>query len=114
MGLINAGAGSISDDIRKTRGEEMAVLAKQRLEGLDTGTWAKIVIQYNSWTRSMDNLYGQKYPAIDPDMPYETLILLLGHHLADVYLNTLTFYEVLIRTTPNPDMDPVAARVLGL
>lgn len=114
VGLINAGAGSVSDDIRKTHGEEMAALTKQRLEGLDTGTWAKIVTQYNSWAKSMDNLYGQKYPAIDPDMPYETLILLIAHHLADVYLNTLTLYEVLIRTTPDPDMDPVAARILGL
>ena len=114
VGLIESGAGSLSADIRRTFGDEMTALVGKRLEGLETETWAEIVVQYNAWAHSMDNLYGLKYPAIDPGIPYETLLLMLSRHLADVYLDTLSSCEVLIRTTPDPDMDPVAARVLGL
>ena len=92
----------------------MAQVIRLRLSGLDTGPWRNVAIHYNAWASSRENLYDESNPRIDIAMSDEALIGLLSRHLVDIYIRNLAFYERLIRTTPDPDMDPVASRVLGL
>ena len=112
--LIESGISSVSEDIQKNRGAEMAQVIRLRLSGLDTGPWRNVAIHYNAWASSRENLYDESNPRIDIAMSDEALIGLLSRHLVDIYIRNLAFYERLIRTTPDPDMDPVASRVLGL
>ena len=114
VALIEEGISSISEDVQKNRENEMAEVIRFRLVGLDTTSWKQVAIHYNAWASSRENLYSEKNPRIDLNMPDGTLITLLSHHLVDVYIRTLSFYEKLIRTTPDPSMNSVAARVLGL
>ena len=112
--LIESGISSISEDIQAKRENEMAEVIRYRLTGLRTDAWRNVAIHYNAWASSRENLYGEKNPRIDTSMSDEALITLLSHHLVDIYIRTLSFYEKLIRTTPDPSMDPVVTRVLGL
>ena len=112
--LIESGISSISEDIRKNREAEMSEIIRYRLIGLDTEPWKNVAIQYNAWASSRENLYNEINPRISIDMLDEALITLLSHHLVDIYIRTLAFYEKLIRTTPDPTMDTVVSRVLGI
>jgi len=112
--LIESGIASISEDIRKNRENEMAEVIRYRLTGLNTEPWKNVAIHYNAWASSRENLYGEKNPRINVGITDDALITLLSHHLVDIYIRTLAFYEKLIRTTPDPTMDSVVTRVLGL
>ena len=112
--LIESGIASISEDIRKNRENEMAEVIRYRLTGLNTEPWRNVAIHYNAWASSRENLYGEKNPRINVGITDDALITLLSHHLVDIYIRTLAFYEKLIRTTPDPTMDSVVTRVLGL
>ena len=114
VGLVRTGVSSLSEYFQKKYGELLSAGMRERLVGLDVSEWTKVAVQYNSWASSMDKLYGQDNPRIDVEMPYDEFITILSRHLVDVYIRTFRSYEVLIRTTPNPDMDPVVARVLDL
>lgn len=112
--MIESGIETISEDVKKNRGDEMAEVIRFRLSNLDTGAWKQVAVHYNTWASSRENLYGERNPRIDTSMSDEVLITLLSHHLVDVYIRTLAFYEKLIRTTPDPGMNSVASYVLGL
>jgi len=112
--LIESGISSISEDIRKNREAEMAEVIRYRLTGLNTEPWRNVAIHYNAWAISRENLYNEINPRISVDMSNDAIITLLSHHLVDIYIRTLAFYEKLIRTTPDPTMDSVVSRVLGI
>ena len=112
--LIKSGISSISEDIQARRENEMAETIRYRLSGLKTEAWRNVAIHYNAWASSRENLYGEKNPRINVGITDDALITLLSHHLVDIYIRTLAFYEKLIRTTPDPTMDSVVTRVLGL
>ena len=48
------------------------------------------------------------------DSDAEKVLDMVAAHLADLYFKVFSAQEVLVRTTPDPDLDNTVARVLGL
>ena len=59
-------------------------------------------------------LSGQEAKVLPSGQSDEQLLDIFATHLADLYFKYLSSAEVMIRTTPDPEMDQTAARVLGL
>ena len=114
VSLVRDGAASISSYILDTQSEQMVMVVKDHLTDLDVSAWRKVAIQYNSWANTREKLYNETAPRIDADMSSSDIITLLSRRLVEIYISYLSSAEIMIRTTPNADMDPVAARVLGL
>lgn len=112
--MIESGTDSISTFILEDKGDSMALVAKDHLQDLDVSVWREVAVQYNSWASTREKLYGEQAPRIDAEMEASQIIALLSHRLVEIYISYLRKEEIMIRTTPNADMDPVAARVLGL
>ena len=112
--MIESRTDSISQFILEDKGQSMAMVVKDHLLDLDVSTWRQVAIQYNSWASTREKLYGENAPRIDAEMASEDIIALLSHRLVEIYISYLSQEEMMIRTTPDADMDPVAARVLGL
>ncbi|MCQ2412134.1 MAG: hypothetical protein MJ057_04190 [Sphaerochaetaceae bacterium] len=82
----------------------------ERLHELNLENWNAMVTQYNAWVATQELLgNGSGKPISESDIASKVSKL-----VADLYFTYFTQKETLIRTTPNPDMDPTAARVLGL
>ena len=114
VSMVVSGLTSISDFLLETEGKRMADVIGDQLTGLDVQPWRQVAIQYNSWASTREKLYGEKAPRIDDKMADQAIIEKLSSRLVEIYIDHLKSAEVLIRTTPNANMDPVAARVLGL
>ena len=112
--MIESGTDSISLFILADKGDSMALVIRDHLLNLDVSPWREVAVQYNSWASTREKLYGEQAPRIDADMDSKEIIALLSHRLVEIYISYLRKEEMMIRTTPNADMDPVAARVLGL
>ena len=114
VGLIKGSLTSISIFLKESRGDAMALDVKDRLTSLDVDPWRQVAVQYNSWVSTREKLYGEKSERIDDEMPSDEVISLVSARIVELYIEYLADAETLVRTTPNADMDPVAARVLGL
>ena len=112
--MIESGTDSISLFILADKGDSMALVIRDHLLNLDVSPWREVAVQYNSWASTREKLYGEQAPRIDADMDSKEIIALLSHRLVEIYISYLRKEEMMIRTTPNADMDPVASRVLGL
>ena len=105
---------SITDFLLQTQLERMSLGVQVRLGNLDTKPWRQVAVQYNSWASTREKLYGESSERIDAQMSDSDLVALLSSHIVRLYLDYLADAEILVRTTPNADMDPIEARVLGL
>ena len=112
--MVEQSSFSISQFLMESEGPGMATVVRDHLPDLDVKVWRQIAVQYNSWAATRERLYGETGERIDANMSSEDIITLLSQRLVEIYIRYLSSAEIMIRTTPNADMDPVAARVLNL
>lgn len=112
--LLSSGSSSISLYMRRLHFDEMKQVIKQNITDIDPTYWQQAVIQYNAWVNTTNLLNGQSLKTIPTNFDAEKVIDMTAAHLADLYFKVYTTEEILIRTTPDPDMDSTAAKVLGL
>ena len=93
---------------------EMVQIIRPSIVGLDLDYWRQAVTQYNAWVNTRAVLSGQEAKVLPSGQSDEELLDIFAAHLADLYFKYLSSAEVMIRTTPDPEMDQTAARVLGL
>ena len=112
--LLNSGTSSVSLYMRRLHLNEITQTVRQSITGMDLSYWRMALIQYNAWVNTRAVLSGQEAKPLPADLSDEAFLDIIASHLADLYFNHLSSAEIMIRTTPDPDMDQTAARVLGL
>ena len=112
--LSEAGDDSISLYYRSLFGDEMIQVIHESLLGLDFSVWTQCVVQYNAWASTRNMLYDEDNDILDATTDTDKLARMFSVHLMERFFVHLASAEALIRTTPDPDMDPVVAVVLGL
>lgn len=108
---------SISTLYRAKWTKALEEAAYERLQELDLSSWQSIVTQYNAWVATQSLLLTAKGNG-NQDTPTpigeHDIIKMVSELAIELYFSIFEAQETLIRTTPNPDMDLVASRVLGL
>ena len=112
--LLESGTTSVSLYMRRLHLGEMVQIIRPSIVGLDLDYWRQAVTQYNAWVNTRAVLSGQEANVLPSGQSDEELLDIFAAHLADLYFKYLSSAEVMIRTTPDPEMDQTAARVLGL
>ena len=112
--LLDSGTSSVSLYMRRLHLNEITQTIRQSITDLDLSYWRMAVIQYNAWVNTRALLSGQEAKPLPSELSDASLLDIFALHLADLYFKHLSSAEVMIRTTPDPDMDQTAARVLGL
>ena len=112
--LLDSGTSSVSLYMRRLHLNEITQTIRQSITDLDLSYWKMAVIQYNAWVNTRALLSGQEAKPLQSELSDASLLDIFASHLADLYFKHLSSAEVMIRTTPDPDMDQTAARVLGL
>ena len=112
--LLNSGTSSVSLYMRRIHLNEITQTIRQSITGLDLSYWRMALIQYNAWVNTRAILTGQEAKPLPSNLSDDAFLDIIASHLADLYFKHLSSSEILIRTTPDPDMDQTAARVLGL
>ena len=112
--LLESGTTSVSLYMRRLHMSEMVQIIRPSIVGLDLDYWRQAVTQYNAWVNTRAVLSGQEAKVLPSGQSDEQLLDIFATHLADLYFKYLSSAEVMIRTTPDPEMDQTAARVLGL
>ena len=112
--LLSSGSSSISLYMRRLHFDEMKQVIEQNITEIDPTYWKQAVIQYNAWVNTTNLLTGQNLKTFSTDFGTEAVMDMIAAHLADLYFKVYSTEEVLIRTTPDPDLDSTVARVLGL
>lgn len=112
--LLDSGTSSVSLYMRRLHLNEITQTIRQSITDLDLSYWKMAVIQYNAWVNTRALLSGQEAKPLPSELSDASLLDIFASHLADLYFKHLSSAEVMIRTTPDPDMDQTAARVLGL
>ena len=112
--LLDSGTSSVSLYMRRLHLNEITQTIRQSITDLDLSYWRMAVIQYNAWVNTRALLSGQEAKPLPSELSDSSLLDIFASHLADLYFKHLSSAEVMIRTTPDPDMDQTAARVLGL
>ena len=112
--LLGSGTTSVSLYMRRLHQGEITQMIRPSLADLDLDYWRQAVIQYNAWVNTRAVLSGQTAEPLPSGQSDEEILDIFASHLADLYFKYLSSAEVMIRTTPDPEMDQTAARVLGL
>lgn len=112
--LLNSGTSSVSLYMRRLHLNEITQTIRQSITGMDLSYWRMALIQYNAWVNTRAVLSGQEAKPLPSNLSDDAFLDIIASHLADLYFKHLSSAEILIRTTPDPDMDQTAARVLGL
>lgn len=112
--LLTSGSSSVSLYMRRLHFDEMKQVIRQNITDLDPTHWYEAVTQYNAWVNTTNLLTGQNMRTIAADSDAEKVMDMVAAHLADLYFKVFSAQEVLVRTTPDPDLDNTVARVLGL
>ena len=108
--MVETSDSSIAELYRQLYFSTIEKAIHERLHELNLGNWNAMVTQYNAWVATQELLgNGSGKPISESDIASK-----VSNLVADLYFTYFTQKETLIRTTPNPDMDPTAARVLGL
>lgn len=112
--LAEAGDTSISLYYRSLFRDELLEVIYDSIHDWDYSVWTQCVIQYNAWAATRNLLYNEDNDTLDATTDIDKLARLFSEHLTERFFEHLGTAEALIRTTPDPDMDPVLAVVLGL
>ncbi|MCF0262473.1 MAG: hypothetical protein HUK23_06145 [Sphaerochaetaceae bacterium] len=108
--MVNSSDSSITLLLKQTYYEDISNTIYYGINNLNLEAWNNIKIQYNAWVNTRALLFNEENPVFTE----EDFLMMVSNCITDVYFNTFMKKEVFIRTTPNPDMDPVLASVLGL
>lgn len=112
--LLVSGSNSISVLMKELHSDEVRRTIRSNLTSPDPEYWNEAVQQYNAWVITGSLLNGNTQQTISAPSDTEAVADMLADHLTDLYFRGLESAETLIRTTPDPQMDSLAAQVLGL
>ena len=112
--LLVSGSSSISLLMKELHYDEVRRIIRGKMTSPDPTYWNEAVQQYNAWVITGSLLSGSSAQTISAPSDTEGVADMLADHLADLYFRGLASAETLIRTTPDPQMDNLAAQVLGL
>ncbi len=84
------------------------------LSGLDITELREAIIQYNAWSSTRALLYDNENPYARMDYSDAELRSVVSEYLVDLFFSYFARYETLFRTTPDPEMESLAAAILGL
>ncbi len=112
--ILNQGDDSISLYIKEQCQAEMVADIDAFIADIDVSAWRETVVQYSAWVNTRALLYDEENPAIGDIPTDEEIRRMLSQHLVDLFFSFLSKYETLFRTTPDPEMDSLAAEILGL
>ncbi len=112
--IIEAGDDSISQYFKEQCSAVMTADIKAFISDIDVSEWRETVVQYSAWVNTRELLYDEDNPEIGAIPTDEETREMLSQHLVDLFFTFLSKYETLFRTTPDPDMDSLAASILGL
>lgn len=112
--MAESGDESISLYYRSLFQDEMVEVIYESIRGWDYSVWNQCVIQYNAWAATRNMLYDEDNDILESTSDADKLARMFSVHLAQRFFTHLGTAEALIRTTPDPAMDPVLAVVLGL
>ncbi len=112
--MAESGNESISLYYRSLFQDEMVAVIYESIHDWDYSVWTQSVIQYNAWAATRNLLYDEDNDTLDATTDIDKLARLFSEHLTERFFEHLGTAEALIRTTPDPAMDPVLAVVLGL
>lgn len=105
---------SVSRYVRESCSDIMVETVGAFISDLDVSAWREALVQYSAWARARALLYDEDNPllvAIPSDSETRQMI---APFLVDLFFSYMEKSESLFRTTPDPDMDSVAASILGL
>ena len=112
--LLSSGSGSVSLYMKRLHYSEVRQIIRENLSAPDPTYWNEAVLQYNAWVVTGSLLNGGTPQTISAPSDTEGVADMLADYLAGLYFRSLASAETLIRTTPDPEMDDLAAQVLGL
>lgn len=108
--LVLEGDTSGARTMESVYGEDIASYVKTTLEGADLSKWDELATQYNAWVTTRKALYGEEIqPLGDVDLVGD-----MSQYIKGLYFEDLKAAEELLRTTPDPNADPVVSKVFGL
>ena len=113
-GLLGSGSSSTSLYMRRQHYSEVQKFIRDNLTAPDPTYWNEAVLQYNAWVDTGSLLTGETPQTLSAPSDPEGVADMLADYLTDLYFRSLASAETLIRTTPDPQMDSLAAEVLGL
>jgi hypothetical protein len=112
--VIETGGDSISQYLREQCSAEMVADISAFITDLDVSAWRETAVQYSAWVNTREHLYEEDNPEIKAIPSDDEIREMLSQHLVDLFFTFLSKYETLFRTTPDPEMDGLAASILGL
>lgn len=108
--LVHEGDTSGARTVESVYGEDIASYVKTTLEGADLSKWDELATQYNAWVTTRKALYGEEIQSLgDVDLVGD-----MSQYIKGLYFEELKAAEELLRTTPDPNADPVVSKVFGL
>ncbi len=112
--LLQDEEGSISAFYKGKCTDTMVTDAEEFLKGIDVSSWSKAVIQYDAWVNTRALLYDEELPSFGRTFTDDEIISMLARHLVNRFFDYFTLYEILFRTTPDPNMEIIVTDILGL
>lgn len=112
--LLSSGSSSASLYMRRLHYNEVRRVIRDSITEPDPAYWNEAILQYNAWVDTGSLLSGTTPRTLSAPSDTEGVADMLADYLTDLYFRNLAATETLIRTTPDPQMDNLAAQVLGL
>ncbi|MBR2281587.1 MAG: hypothetical protein IJ863_03085 [Spirochaetales bacterium] len=112
--IVESGGSPISLYLQQECSDAMTADIEGFISDIDVSAWNEAVVQYSAWANTRRLLYEEDNPEIVRGSTDDETRHMLAKHLVDLFFSVLQRYEFLFRTTPDPEMDSVAAAILGL
>ena len=112
--LLGSGSSSTSLYMRRLHYNEVKQIIRSNITEPDPTYWNEAVLQYNAWVNTGSLLSGETPQTLSAPSDTAGVADMLAGYLTNLYFRNLASAETLIRTTPDPQMDTLAAQVLGL
>ncbi len=108
--LVSQSNDSASVTFETAFGEEIKLYIRQKLSDVDLSKWKEVATQYKAWAETRNILFDED------NIKLEEIDLLdeLADYICNLYFKSLKDSEILLRTTPDPNLDKTISKVFGL
>jgi len=112
--LLESGETSISDYYEAQCSDALYQNIYEFNAGLQVTELREAIVQYAAWSSTRALLYNTENPSVSTSHTDDELRALVSEYLVDLFFSYLSRHESMFRTTPDPEMDSLAAAILGL
>ncbi len=108
--LVSQSDDSASVSFEAVFSAEIKLYIRQNLNDVDLSKWNEVASQYKAWAETRKVLFNED----NTELGEINLLDELADHICNLYFKNLKDAEILLRTTPDPNLDKTISKVFGL